>query len=105
MDTTPEPAEAQPFLAERRADACAMVLFGATGDLAKRKLVPGLYNLHKDGLLPEGFAVIGVGRSVGTLDEFRAVAHANVVRFSRTPVDAATWDAFAAKIDYVRGDI
>src|SRR5512143_46189 len=99
MDTTPEPAAGQlPFHAERRADPCAMVLFGATGDLAKRKLVPGLYNLHQDGLLPEGFAVIGVGRSIGSLDEFRAQARANVTRFSRTPLDGATWDAFAAKI-------
>jgi glucose-6-phosphate 1-dehydrogenase len=105
MDTTAEPAEAQPFHAERRADPCALVLFGATGDLAKRKLVPGLYNLHKDGLLPEGFAVVGVGRSVASLDEFRALARAHAVRFSRSPVDAASWDAFAERIDYVRGDI
>src|SRR6266568_1703800 len=107
MDTTPEPgAEGRaPFHAERPADPCALVLFGATGDLAKRKLIPGLYNLHRDGLLPAGFAVIGVGRSVGSLDELRAQARANVVRFSRTPVDAAAWDGFAARIDYVRGDI
>src|SRR6266568_47133 len=58
MDTTPEPgAEGRaPFHAERPADPCALVLFGATGDLAKRKLIPGLYNLHRDGLLPAGFA-------------------------------------------------
>jgi glucose-6-phosphate 1-dehydrogenase len=106
MDATPEPSEGHPpFLSERRADPCAMVLFGATGDLAKRKLIPGLYNLHKDGLLPEGFALIGVGRSVATAEDFRTQAHGNVSRFSRTPVDAATWDAFAERIDFVRGDV
>jgi glucose-6-phosphate 1-dehydrogenase len=106
MDTAAAIDEAQvPFHVERRADPCALVLFGATGDLAKRKLLPGLYNLFREGLLPEGFAIVAVGRSAGNLDEFLAVQRASTTRFAHTPLDPATWDAFAARIDYVRGDI
>src|SRR5215470_9893532 len=98
-------AERTPFHVERRAEPCVMVLFGATGDLAKRKLIPGLYNLHKDQLLPEHFAVVGVGRSVGTLDQFRALQKETTTRFSRTKLDPGSWAAFEKKIDYVRGDV
>ena len=50
------------------ADPCAMVIFGATGDLTKRLLVPALYNLARTKVLPEKFALIGVARSVGTVE-------------------------------------
>ena len=50
---------------------CTMVIFGASGDLTKRKLLPALYNLRKAGLLSDHFAVIGVARSPMTDDEFR----------------------------------
>src|SRR5436305_3639651 len=105
-DVNPEAASESttPFLRERRADPCVMILFGATGDLAKRKLLPGLYNLYKDRLLPEGFAIVGVGRSVGTADEFRAQQRESAAQFSRTKLDAASWQEFEKKIDYVRGD-
>ena len=46
----------------RKADPCVMIIFGATGDLTKRKLFPALYNLAKDDFLPHTFAIIGVGR-------------------------------------------
>ena len=46
----------------KTADPCVMVIFGATGDLTKRKLFPALYNLAKDKFLPDNFAIIGVGR-------------------------------------------
>jgi glucose-6-phosphate 1-dehydrogenase len=105
-DLLPEAAEQQtPFHVERRADPCALILFGATGDLAKRKLLPGLYNLFKDKLLPDGFCVIGVGRSVATVAEFRALQREAASHFSRTKLDDATWAAFEKKIDYVRGDV
>jgi glucose-6-phosphate 1-dehydrogenase len=82
-----------------------MILFGATGDLARRKLLPGLYNLYKDKLLPEGFAIVGVGRSVGTAEEFRAQQRESAAQFSRTKLDPASWQEFEKKIDYVRGDV
>jgi glucose-6-phosphate 1-dehydrogenase len=105
-DTTAAAAEERlPFHVERRIDPCALVLFGATGDLAKRKLLPGLYNLFRDRLLPEGFGIVAVGRSAASLAEYRALAREHTARFSRTPFEAATWDAFAAKLDYVRGDV
>ena len=100
-DTTTHP----PLVSERRVEPCALVLFGATGDLARRKLVPGLYNLAAAQLLPRDFALIGIGRSAETRGAFRDL-HAEAVRkFSRTPVDEAIWERFAERIDYVRGDL
>ncbi|GAA3715964.1 hypothetical protein GCM10023082_12060 [Streptomyces tremellae] len=61
-------------------EPCVLVVFGATGDLARRKLLPGLYRLHRHGLLPERFAVVGSGRHApGSDDDFRALA-ANALR-------------------------
>jgi glucose-6-phosphate 1-dehydrogenase len=81
-----------------------MVLFGATGDLARRKLVPGLFNLFRAKLLPRGFALIGVGRSVEDLDGFREMHREATAKYSRTKMDAALWSEFAARFSYVRGD-
>ncbi|HEY2867506.1 MAG TPA: glucose-6-phosphate dehydrogenase [Pyrinomonadaceae bacterium] len=55
----------------KKADPCVMVIFGATGDLTKRKLFPALYNLAKDDFLPHTFAIIGVGRQELTTEDFR----------------------------------
>ena len=55
----------------KKADPCVMIIFGATGDLTKRKLFPALYNLAKDDFLPHTFAIIGVGRQELTTEEFR----------------------------------
>ncbi len=52
-------------------DPCAMVIFGATGDLTKRLVIPALYNLARTKVLPENFALIGVARSVGTVENWR----------------------------------
>ncbi len=56
---------------QRTADPCVMVIFGATGDLTKRKLFPALYNLAKEGFLPENFAIVGVGRQELETKDFR----------------------------------
>src|SRR5437667_10985189 len=56
---------------KKTAEPCVMVIFGATGDLTKRKLLPALYNLAKDDFLPHKFAVIGVGRQEMSSEEFR----------------------------------
>jgi glucose-6-phosphate 1-dehydrogenase len=94
-----------PFHAERGADPCALVIFGATGDLARRKLFPGLYNLSREGLLPRECAIIGLGRNSADLPAFRALIKEAVARFSRTKLDPAAWEELAARIYYVRGDL
>ena len=76
---------------------CAVVIFGVTGDLAGRKLVPALYNLHVRRLLPAGLVVLGVGRSdVGGDDGLRTMLRAETEEHSRTPVTDDAWNAFAA---------
>jgi len=64
-----------------------IVIFGGSGDLAHRKLLPALYNLHVDGLLLPGFAVVGVGRKEMTDEAYRAFAKDGITQFSRRPID------------------
>jgi glucose-6-phosphate 1-dehydrogenase len=54
----------------KQADACTMIIFGATGDLTKRKLFPALYNLARQKFLPDNFAIVGVGRQELSSDDF-----------------------------------
>lgn len=85
------------------APPCVLVIFGASGDLTKRKLMPAVYNLALSRLLPSGFGVIGVARR--PKPEFEAEMRADVSRFSRRkPVDEATWRDLAAGLKYVQGD-
>ena len=58
-----------------------MIIFGASGDLTKRKLIPALYNLYKDNRLPEGFAVLGIGRTGYRDDTYRAYIRTEMERF------------------------
>jgi glucose-6-phosphate 1-dehydrogenase len=79
------------------------VILGAAGDLARRKLLPALYNLALDGLLPASFAVLGV--ALDDLDDaaFRAFAQEGVMRFSRRRLDFTRWSDFARALFYVPG--
>ncbi len=95
--------EAAPAAA-RTAPPCAFVVFGASGDLTRRKLVPALYQLAKRGLLPESFAMLGVARREYSDDAFREEMAAGVREFSRDGVDAAAWRSFAAKLHYCPGE-
>ncbi len=79
------------------------VIFGATGDLAHRKLLPAIYNLGARGLLPNRFAVVGYARSEMTDDEYREQARASLEQFSRTRIDESYWTAFADSLHYVSG--
>jgi len=90
----PEPAAMRPL------EPHVIVLFGATGDLARRKLLPGLFHLAKAGLLPE-FRV--VGSSLDDLDDasFRSIARGACDEFARTTVLDAEWAAFTARLSYV----
>lgn len=89
---------------ERRPSPFTAVIFGATGDLTKRKLAPALFNLHRDGLLPETFYVLGVARQ--DLDDtvFQARMAEAVRTFSRGHVDQAEAEAFAARFHYLSGN-
>ena len=84
---------------------CVLVIFGGGGDLSWRKLLPAVYNLNVDGLLPSNFAVVGFGvGSKGEPDEwFRARARDGIARFSRQPLDEGHWEDFARQLFYVEG--
>ncbi|HWQ14762.1 MAG TPA: glucose-6-phosphate dehydrogenase [Roseiflexaceae bacterium] len=81
---------------------CAVVIFGATGDLTHRKLVPALYNLHRERLLPPGFSVVGFARRAWSDDFFRTGLREDTRKYSRTGVEDGLWDSFAEGISYVR---
>jgi glucose-6-phosphate 1-dehydrogenase len=94
---SPQPVEAKPT---------AIVIFGASGDLTRRKLMPALYNLAFGRQLPGRFAVIGVARSEKSDASFRAELREAVSMFSRRkPLDAAVWAEFEKGISYVRGAV
>jgi glucose-6-phosphate 1-dehydrogenase len=84
---------------------CVLVIFGAAGDLAWRKLLPAIYNLNVDGVLPSNFAVVGFGLGgEGDPDEWiRARAREGIKRFSRQPLDEGHWSDFARGLFYVIG--
>jgi glucose-6-phosphate 1-dehydrogenase len=90
---------------ERVPDPAAFVLFGATGDLAHRKVVPALFQLWRTNLLPHEFAIVAVGRRPYTDEAFRAELRASLEQFSRVlPIETAAWEPFAERITYCRGD-
>jgi glucose-6-phosphate 1-dehydrogenase len=83
---------------------CTLVLFGATGDLAHRKIFPALFSLAAAGELPSPFGVVATSTSVGAAESYREQVRQSVERFAGKPVDLAAWDRFAAGIDTVAGD-
>jgi glucose-6-phosphate 1-dehydrogenase len=90
---------------ERVPDASCLVIFGASGDLTQRKLIPALYSLAHDGLLPAGQTIIGFARPDFTDDAWRMAMREACNKFARTrPVDEAIWENFAKGLFYVRGD-
>lgn len=88
----------------KKADPCVMVIFGATGDLTKRKLFPALYNLAKGDFLPHTFAIVGVGRQEMTTEEFRSQMTANLREFIPNGADEKLIDWFAERSYYTGGD-
>jgi glucose-6-phosphate 1-dehydrogenase len=102
IETATVPGDA--ILHERTARPCVLVIFGATGDLSKRKLIPALYNLLKEGSLPDAFELVGVGRSAPDEATFRSNLRETTAKFSRTkPIDDATWARLEERIHYVQG--
>ena len=80
-----------------------LVIFGATGDLAQRKLLPALYNLAHDGALPERFHLVGVARKERDHDDYRTECEEAIRRFSRRAPDAEVLSALLANVKYVPG--
>ncbi|HUC08440.1 MAG TPA: glucose-6-phosphate dehydrogenase [Solirubrobacterales bacterium] len=77
-----------------------IVLFGATGDLARRKLLPGIFHLFEAGLMPERFALIGTSRSALSKQEFVELTREAVCGSGRRPVAGDSWQRFAASLDF-----
>jgi len=92
------------FAGRATPESCSLVIFGATGDLTHRKLIPALYNLAADGDLPQGMRVIGFARRDKTDEVFRQELEEAAKKFSRRPIDQALWNSFASSIYYHRSE-
>ncbi len=90
--------------AGRPGDPCVMVIFGASGDLTKRKLIPALYNLAKDNLLSKEFALVGFARNELTSEQFRDEIGKEIGEFATTTIDPDLWHWFSRRIYYLPGD-
>jgi glucose-6-phosphate 1-dehydrogenase len=86
------------------ADPCVIVIFGASGDLTKRKLIPALYNLAKEKLLSREFALVGFARPELDADVFREKCSEEIRQFATSSIDPDTWHWFARRMYYVSGD-
>src|SRR4051794_8323279 len=80
-----------------------VVIFGASGDLTARKLIPAVYNLGFDNLLPADFYLVGYGRKPIPDDEFRSLAADAIKEFSRRELNEEVWGRIAAHTSYVAG--
>ena len=101
-------SEANPLLEglrlRRRPEPCVVVIYGASGDLASRKLIPALYALGLRQLLPEKFAILGVARSEGSDESFRAEMMGAVERFGRDGLDSDVWARMVQGLFYLPAD-
>ncbi|HUY27386.1 MAG TPA: glucose-6-phosphate dehydrogenase [Candidatus Binataceae bacterium] len=95
---TDSPAQARP------GDPCTMVIFGAAGDLTKRKLIPALYNLLHSKLLPDKFAIVGVSMQEYGDQDFRDLLSGEVKQYAGDRIDTKLWNSFVSKIYYHRGN-
>ncbi|MCA9726400.1 MAG: glucose-6-phosphate dehydrogenase [Candidatus Eisenbacteria bacterium] len=82
-----------------------VVIFGASGDLCQRKLMPALYTLCQEGFLPEDFAIVGVARSQKSDEVFREEMRAAVQEHGRLGLDEQTWSRFGSRLHYRSGDL
>ncbi|MCA9727349.1 MAG: glucose-6-phosphate dehydrogenase, partial [Candidatus Eisenbacteria bacterium] len=97
----------------RPADPCAMVIFGAAGDLTKRLLVPALYNLSRTGVLPDSFTLVGVDLADGSTESWRDHLHDMLesflddadAEFDIDRIDPEVWQRLAAGMRYLQGDL
>jgi glucose-6-phosphate 1-dehydrogenase len=95
-----------PMRFERKMPECAVVIFGANGDLTKRKLVPALYRLALERRLAPGFAVLGISRTPMSDEQFRERMREAVQRYQEhSDFDATVWESFAKSLFYMAGDV
>ncbi len=94
----------EPQRVGRLGDPCAMVIFGAAGDLTRRKLIPALYNLAKNQLLSREFAVVGIGRTTLSTEDFRKKVSEDIKQFATDRVEADIWEWFLRRMYYLAGD-
>ena len=88
----------------RIAGPSALIIFGVTGDLARKKLMPAVYDLANRGLLPPGFALVGFARRDWVDQDFAQVVHDAVAQYARTPFDENVWKQLAEGIRFVQGE-
>jgi len=86
----------------RISDPCTIVIFGATGDLTRRKLVPALYNLRREGLLHANTTILGFARRDWSDDYFRTLLFDEGSKHSRASLDAGDWPGFISRVSYIR---
>src|SRR6185369_11321353 len=99
--------DAPPRRVPNPADPCVMVIFGGGGDLTHRLLMPALYNLAQTKLLPENFALIGLGTADRTTESWRADLRAGLKAAQGRigEIEDAVWEKLAANMQYLRGDL
>ncbi|MEN8905527.1 MAG: glucose-6-phosphate dehydrogenase, partial [Clostridiales bacterium] len=85
-------------------NTCIFVIFGGTGDLTKRKLIPAIYSLKKEKLLPENFYVLSIGRREKSLDQYRSELKNSTKEFSRYDFDENIWEELSKRIEYFKFD-
>lgn len=89
---------------EKSADPCTAVIFGASGDLTSRKLIPSLFRLYQQNLLPRGFVIFGTARTDRSDDEFRSEMRGAVEKYSSSEADEKVWEGFARQLHYQTAD-
>jgi glucose-6-phosphate 1-dehydrogenase len=103
MPESPRHPFLQGLSRHRGAPPTVVVIFGASGDLTARKLIPAIYNLSHDNLLPPEFFLVGFGRTPVPDEEFRGHAEAAVREFSRRPLNPEVWNGVARATSYLSG--
>src|SRR5229473_5240051 len=105
MATTPSPAGAILNDSRRNIDPCSIIIFGASGDLTARKLIPACYHLFLEKQIPTPVRIIGFARREKPDVEWRKELRKDLDQFSRTkPVDDKVWEEFSKNIFYCQGD-
>jgi len=88
----------------RPAEPQAVVIFGASGDLTKRKLLPAFFHLYIEGMLPDAFAIVGYARTELSDEQFRETALSSLRRYARCEVSGDAWEGFQERLSYVTGE-
>ena len=86
------------------AEPVSFVIFGASGDLSRRKLIPALYHLYKKNRLPQEFKIFGVATRPWSEEDFRTVSHDSLKELNNITVDEASWNEFAKRLTYQSGN-